>query len=59
MSPTPVSAVDHEPFCTSRPGQLEPRMESYRLPRYSDDGKVTGQASIDRCIECGAQTVQG
>ncbi len=61
MNATPsVTAVMHEPFCLPRPGEEEPRMEGYRLPRYADDGTtVVGHATIQRCIECAAQVVIG
>jgi len=60
MTTPAVTAVEHEPFCLPRPGELEPRMESYRLPRYADNGAtVVGHAVIQRCVECGAQTVRG
>ncbi len=60
MTTPSVTAVLHEPFCLPRAGEPEPRMESYRLPRYAGDGTtVVSHATVQRCIECGAQVVIG
>ena len=52
--------VEHQHFCLPRPGEVEPRMESYTSPRFGADGvTVVGYAQVDRCIECGNRTVDG
>jgi hypothetical protein len=52
--------VRHEEFCLPRPGETEPRIESYFF--YGDDtargGRPKPTHRITRCIECGAQTNQ-
>ena len=51
--------VRHEEFCLPRPGESEPRIESY--PHLADDPK-TGRSQpthdVTRCLECGAATYQ-
>lgn len=49
MTPT---NLDHMEYCLPRPGNDEPRTETFNYTR--DDGMV---ASIDRCQECGTQTI--
>lgn len=52
--------VEHAHYCLPRPGAVEPRMESYSLPRYDADGvKVVGYAHVDRCLECGNRVIDG
>lgn len=55
-----VSALEHESWCGPRPGNDEPRIESYTLPRYDQTGVVvTSYARVTRCVECGVQEVAG
>jgi len=56
-----TSTIQHEKFCLPRPGEAEPRTETYTADRYSEDDGITvvGLATVSRCIECGARTVDG
>ncbi len=57
---TTTTTIDHEKFCLPRPGADEPRIESFTVPRTAQDGVThIGQARVTRCIECGAQSVEG
>jgi len=51
----PQSKIRHEEFCLPRPGEDEPRLETY--PYLADDlatGRARPVAQVTRCIECGA-----
>jgi len=55
-----TATIEHEPFCLPRPGESEPRIESFPVTRYGSDGYPTGsRATVTRCQECGAQTLVG
>jgi hypothetical protein len=56
---TSTAAIPHAPFCLPRPGEDAPRQETYRLPRYSDEGHAIGSVRVDRCVECGNATYDG
>ncbi len=50
----------HESYCLPRPGETEPRVESYRIEQYDDAGSVViNRPQVTRCIECGAHQVTG
>jgi hypothetical protein len=52
--------LEHAEYCKPRPGEDSPRVESYLIPRYSDDGKTqTGNTRCLRCIECGNASYDG
>ncbi len=55
-----MTTIEHATFCLPRPGATEPRIESFTLTRYADDG-ITAVAfpRVTRCIECGEQVVVG
>ncbi len=60
MNVTNADRIEHERFCLPRPGETEPRVESYAVDRYSADGvTVVSRPTLTRCIECGAQVVEG
>ena len=49
--------VRHEDFCLPRPGESEPRVESY--VHMGDDpasGRSAPTHDVTRCLECGAAT---
>jgi hypothetical protein len=54
-----MTTLTHEDFCTPSVGEPGPRIESYRAERTNDRGHVTSRPLVTRCIECGAQEVQG
>lgn len=57
---TTTEAIRHEPFCLPRPGNDEPRIETFRTERYGEDGiTVIARPTVTRCVECGEQTVEG
>lgn len=62
MPATATKAADkvrHEEFCLPRPGEQEPRMETY--PHMGDDpetGRSAPTHDVTRCLECGAATYQ-
>jgi len=57
---TTTNAVKHEPFCLPRPGETEPRMETFLTTRYDPDGvTVIARLRCTRCQECGAQEIRG
>ncbi len=37
---TITDTLQHEDWCSKRPGADEPRIESYTVPRYREDGKT-------------------
>ena len=51
--------IDHAEFCTPRPGEPGPRLETFRAERSDENGRVIGRPLVSRCIDCGEQTVQG
>ncbi len=60
MTTTTGSNIRHETFCPPRPGATAPRIETYTAERTGSDGvSVTSRPVVVRCIECGAQTVDG
>ena len=54
---TSTSTIEHQRYCLPRPGEQEPRTETFTAERYGPDGTVTSRPTVERCIECGAQTV--
>lgn len=57
---TTTTALEHQTYCLPRPGNDAPRVESYRLPRWSDDGVTqVGSVTVVRCTECGRATYDG
>ena len=54
-----TSDLKHEDFCLPRPGETEPRTETYTATRSDSAGQVTSRPVVHRCVECGAQTVSG
>lgn len=54
-----VDKVRHEEFCKPRPGEKEPRMETYL--HMGDDpasGRSAPTHNVTRCLECGAASYQ-
>ncbi len=57
---TPTDNLIHERYCLPRPGETEPRTETYTTNRTGSDGvTVIARPVVVRCIECGAETVDG
>ncbi len=56
---TTTSEIQHADFCRPRPGEAEPRTESYLAERTNGAGVVTSRPRVTRCIECGEQVVHG
>lgn len=57
---TPTDNLFHERFCLPRPGETAPRIETYTAERTGSDGvTVLSRPLVTRCIECGAETVDG
>jgi hypothetical protein len=57
---TPTQTLEHERFCLPRPGEQQPRIESFVVTRTAQDGVThIGYARVTRCLECAAQTVEG
>lgn len=57
---TATTHIEHEKFCMPRPGEDEPRIETFTVARTAPDGVThVGRARICRCIECGSQHVEG
>ncbi len=57
---TTATALTHEPFCLSRPGEDAPRIETYHAPKYVADGITpAGSTVVERCQECGATLYDG
>ncbi len=54
-----IDKVDHADFCQPRPGETEPRIESYLAERTNEAGFVIARPRVVRCMECGNQTVTG
>lgn len=54
-----TETLRHEDFCQPRPGDTRARVESYRAERTNETGVVTSRPLVTRCIECGAQVVEG
>jgi hypothetical protein len=55
-----TTAHPHDDFCLPRPGEDEPRIETYPVPRYGEDGKPqVGAVLVRRCVECGNATYDG
>lgn len=53
------AALNHEPYCLPRPGETEPRIDTFRSERTNDTGHVIARPHVQRCLECAAQTVDG
>lgn len=51
--------IQHEPWCTSQPGEPGPRIDIFRAERTNEHGHVTSRPLVHRCLECGEQTVTG
>ncbi len=57
---TTTAHIEHERFCLPRPGEDEPRIETFTVARTAPDGVThIGYARVTRCIECAEQTVEG
>ncbi len=57
---TTSTTILHQQFCLPRPGEDEPRIESYQAERTGPDGlTVTARPTITRCLECGSMTIDG
>lgn len=57
---TPTDNLFHERFCLPRPGETAVRIETYTAERTAGDGvTVIARPVVVRCIECGAETVDG
>ncbi len=54
-----TDTLDHEPFCLPRPGETEPRTESYRADQYDEHGRLIARPLVERCVECGTHRVTG
>lgn len=55
-----ITTIKHEEFCLPRPGEPEPRIETFPAERYAADGvTVVSRPRVTRCCECGAQVVDG
>ncbi len=55
-----VPTLEHAGYCKARPGEDAPRVESYGIPTYSQDGATqVGSIRCLRCIECGNATYDG
>jgi hypothetical protein len=52
-----MTDIQHAAFCLPRVGETEPRIETYRAERTDGNGVVVARPRIERCIECGEQTV--
>lgn len=53
------AGIEHEEFCLPRPDEDRPRIESYRGERSNEHGVVVARPLVQRCLDCGAQTVDG
>ena len=57
---TTTDNIRHADWCRSRPGETDPRIESYLAERTGEDGiAVIGRAEIVRCLECAERTIDG
>ncbi len=57
---TTATALKHEEFCLPRPGEAEPRVESWRAQKTGPDGVTpAGFVLVVRCTECGSATYDG
>jgi hypothetical protein len=57
---TALTLAEHAPYCTPRPGEDGPRMETYGAPVYSADGKTQiGSTRVVRCVECANASYDG
>jgi len=56
---TAARQLEHEKFCMPRPGETEPRIESFTAERTDPAGRVTSRPTVTRCCECGSQVVEG
>jgi len=55
-----TTQLRHEPFCLPRPGNAEPRVETFHAERWNDAGTVVvSRPVVTRCVECGTQEVEG
>lgn len=55
-----TDTIRHADFCLPRPGETEPRIETFRADRTGEDGlTVVARPVVSRCLECGEQTVDG
>lgn len=54
-----TTAHPHEPWCLPRPGEKEPRIESYRAQKTGPDGSPAGSVAVRRCQECAVSLYDG
>lgn len=54
-----VDNISHAPFCTVQPGESGPRIESFRAERSDEHGVVVARPRVNRCMDCGEQTIEG
>jgi hypothetical protein len=52
--------LEHHDYCLPRPGESDPRIESYTHNITDHTGnRIVRVASLTRCVECGCMTVDG
>jgi hypothetical protein len=57
---TATTQPNHAEYCLPRPGEDAPRIETYRSPKYAQDGITpAGSVLTVRCVECGNATYDG
>lgn len=54
-----TDTIQHATFCTIQPGETAPRIETFRRERTDHAGVIIGRPLIQRCMDCGEQTVDG
>ncbi len=55
-----TTTLEHAVFCKPGRGEDGPRVESYGVPTYSQDGtKQVGTIRVERCVECGNAIYDG
>ncbi len=52
--------LEHADYCKPRAGEDAPRVETYGVPTYTQDGtRQVGSIRCARCIECGNASYDG
>lgn len=60
MATVTAATLEHKKFCLPRPDEDAPRIETYPLPRYKQDGiTLDHKVTVVRCTECGVATYDG
>ncbi len=55
-----TTTLEHAAFCLPRAGEDWPRVETYGIPTYSQDGtRQVGSIRCQRCVECGNASYDG